>query len=122
MKRRRSLVVPTAPSSGAQKLGHPVRLSNLVSEENRGRSHPAQWYAPGPYSLSRALVPARSVPCSRSTRNCSGVSCARHSPSLLTISKLLPVVPLAISPSCPEATTGSGLDFLTSLSARGWTC
>ena len=33
-------VVPTALSSGAQKLGQPVWLSNLVVEENRARSQP----------------------------------------------------------------------------------
>jgi len=41
-KRLRSLDVPTAPSSGAQKLGQPVQLSNLVSEEKSVRPHPAQ--------------------------------------------------------------------------------
>jgi len=32
----------TAPSSGAQKLGQPVPLSNFVSDENRSRRQPAQ--------------------------------------------------------------------------------
>ena len=31
-----------ALSSGFQKLGQPVPLSYFVSEENNGRSHPAQ--------------------------------------------------------------------------------
>ena len=36
-------MVPTASGSGAQKLGQPVRLSNFVSDEKSGSSHPAQW-------------------------------------------------------------------------------
>ena len=43
MKKDRSVVVPTAFGSGAQKLGQPVPLSNFVSDEKRGSSHPAQW-------------------------------------------------------------------------------
>ena len=34
-------MVPIAPSIGAQKLGQPVPLSNLVSDEKRGSSQPA---------------------------------------------------------------------------------
>jgi hypothetical protein len=37
-----SSLVVIAPSIGAQKLGQPVPLSNLVFEENSGRSQPAQ--------------------------------------------------------------------------------
>src|SRR5512134_2272324 len=40
--RVRSSEVPMAFSSGAQKLGQPVPLSNLVVEENRGKLQPAQ--------------------------------------------------------------------------------
>jgi len=41
MKNEVSTVVPMAPSIGVQKLGHPVPLSNLVSDEKRGNSQPA---------------------------------------------------------------------------------
>jgi hypothetical protein len=42
----------TALSSGAQKLGQPVPLSNFVEEEKRSRPHPAQ--AKIPQSASHA--------------------------------------------------------------------
>ena len=42
MKNEVSSEVPMAPSSGAQKLGQPVPLSNFVSEEKRCSSQPAQ--------------------------------------------------------------------------------
>ncbi len=42
MKKRLSTVLPTALSSGLKKLGQPVPLLNFVSEENSGRSQPAQ--------------------------------------------------------------------------------
>ena len=47
-----------------------------------GASQPAQWNTPGRFSALRQLVPARSVPCSRSTRYWSGVRISRHSASL----------------------------------------
>ena len=40
--------MPTALSSGAQKLGQPVPLSNFVVEEKRSRSQPAQAKMPRP--------------------------------------------------------------------------
>src|SRR3970282_2761489 len=52
-KKLRSVEVRTAPSIGAQKLGHPVRLSYFVSDAKRGRSQPAQTNVPRPYSLCR---------------------------------------------------------------------
>ena len=39
-KKLRSSEVSTAASIGAQKLGQPVLLSNLVVEENSGNPHP----------------------------------------------------------------------------------
>ena len=59
--------MPTALSSGAQKLGQPVPLSNLVSEENRARSQPAQPKVPSRCSSSSGLVNGRSVAACRST-------------------------------------------------------
>src|SRR5688572_30466509 len=63
----RSVVVSTAPSIGAQKLGQPVRLSNFVSDEKRSAPQPAHRNTPSRYSLLRGLVPGRSVPCMRNT-------------------------------------------------------
>jgi len=60
MPKLRSSSVPTALSSGCQKLGQPVPLSNLVSDENRSRSQPAQWKTPLRCSLSSSLVQGRS--------------------------------------------------------------
>jgi hypothetical protein len=77
-----SLVSPTAPSSGAQKLGQPVWLSNFVVEENRSRAQPAQAKVPARCSSSSGLVKGRSVPLCCRTAYCSGVSSVRHSASL----------------------------------------
>jgi hypothetical protein len=41
------LRVATALSSGFQKLGQPVPLSNLVVEANKGKEQPAQEKMPG---------------------------------------------------------------------------
>jgi hypothetical protein len=55
--KRVSSVVPTALSRGRQKLGHPVPLSNLVSEENSGRPHPAKANTPARFlAIQRAAV------------------------------------------------------------------
>ena len=42
--------------------------------------------SPGRYSLSRGLLPGRSVPCFRSTVNCAGVSRVRQSASVIATS------------------------------------
>jgi hypothetical protein len=84
--RVRSVVVSTAFVIGAQKLGHPVPLSNFVSEVKSSWPHPAQRKIPARCSEFRRLVPARSVPWLRRTRNCSGDSRARHSSSFLGMS------------------------------------
>jgi len=57
----KSFEVPTALSSGAQKLGQPVPLSNLVVDEKRSRLHPAQAKVPLRDSCSNGLVNGRSV-------------------------------------------------------------
>src|SRR5262245_9593502 len=88
MKNEVSSVVPTAFSSGAQKLGQPVPLSNFVVEEKRSRSQPAQAKLPRRSSCSRGLVNARSVALSRSTAYWSGVSSLRHSSSLWVTSNV----------------------------------
>jgi hypothetical protein len=62
-----SLDVATACGKGAQKLGHPVPLSNFVVDENTDKSQPAQWYVPFRFSTSSGLEPAISVPCLRKT-------------------------------------------------------
>jgi hypothetical protein len=61
IKKLRSVWVSTAPSSSAQKLGHPVPLLNLVSEVKSGWPQSAQWQTPGPYCLSSGLHPAPHV-------------------------------------------------------------
>src|ERR1700722_6663220 len=75
-------VVLTALSNGAQKLGQPVPLSNLVVEANRSRSHPAQVNVPRRASCNSGLVKGRSVSLCRSTAYWSGVRRLRHSASL----------------------------------------
>ena len=67
MKNVSSVDVSIACSMGAQKLGHPVPLSYLVSDENSGCPHAAHANVPLRFSSLSGLVPARSVPCSRST-------------------------------------------------------
>src|SRR5450759_2334898 len=89
-----STVVATACSSGAKKLGQPVPLSNFVSAEKSDAPQPAQVKVPSRFSLVSGLVPARSVPCSRSTRNCSGVSVLRHSSSVFCIRMYCSIHPM----------------------------
>src|SRR6516165_6354739 len=74
--------------SGAKKLGQPVLLSYFVSDENSGRSQPAQANVPLRFSSLSGLEPAGSVRCRRSTSYCALVRIARHSLSLFWISKL----------------------------------
>src|SRR6266576_4081289 len=69
---------------GSQKLGQPVPLSNLVRDSNNGSAQPAQTNVPLRFSSFNGLVNARSVPSSRNTLNCAGVSKTRHSAGVLT--------------------------------------
>ncbi|MNG38849.1 hypothetical protein D3C84_1266990 [compost metagenome] len=55
MPKLRSRVSPTALGRGCQKLGQPVPLSNLVDEENKGCSQPAQANVPLPCSSLSGL-------------------------------------------------------------------
>src|SRR6266851_1851419 len=74
----------TAPSSTvAQKLGHPVPESNLVSEEKSGAPQHTHLNMPLRFSVLSGLEKARSVPCCRVTWYCCGVSFSFHSVSLL---------------------------------------
>src|SRR3954447_14305864 len=95
MPKVRSLVSPTAFSSGCQKLGQPVPLSNLVSEENSGRSQPAQENVPLRFSWLSGLDPGYSVLCLRSTSNCCLLRIFRHSSSVFCTSKFSGVTALA---------------------------
>src|SRR3569833_1137394 len=69
---------------GCVKLGQPVRESNLIDESNRGVSQQIQLYLPGSCRLQSSPLKARSVPCCRVMRNCSGVSRAFHSASVFS--------------------------------------
>ncbi len=56
MPKETSRVSPTAPLPiGAQKLGQPVPLSNLVAEENSSLSQPTQVKVPRPCSSFSGL-------------------------------------------------------------------
>ena len=82
----RSVCSSTASSlAGRTKLGQPEPLSNLSSLSNSGCPQAAQAYSPSALFFSYLPVNARSVPCSRRMRYCSGVSLARHSASVRCI-------------------------------------
>ncbi len=87
-----SIEVSTASGTGAEKLGQPVPLSNFASDLNNSWPHPAQRNTPDRCSLFNGLVPARSVPCFRSTWNCSAVSLRRHSSSVAGMSFAMSMV------------------------------
>lgn len=59
-----------APGIASKNAGQPHPLSNLVALLYSGASQPAHVYTPGALCLLYLPVPARSVPFSRSTRNC----------------------------------------------------
>src|SRR3954469_22894316 len=128
MPKVRSLVSPTALSSGFQKLGQPVPLSNLVSEENSGRSQPAQAKVPLRCSLSSGLVQGRSVPSWRRISYCSGVSWARHSASVFSISNFSPARAgseppnqrRAAKPNSPAAVVNIRRRSIMGVSVRRW--
>jgi hypothetical protein len=88
MSSERSVWVPTAFGNGCQKLGQPVPLSYLVSDENNGNSHPAQEKTPFRFSPFNGELPGRSVPCSRKTRYCAGLSCRFHSSTVFSTSNV----------------------------------
>jgi hypothetical protein len=63
-----------------------VPLSNIVSEANRGRAHPAQRNFPFRCSFSSELLPARSVPSCRSTSYAAGERSFFYSASVFSTS------------------------------------
>ena len=69
---------PTALSSGAQKLGQPVPLSNFVVEENRSRSQPAQANVPAPLLVQQRAGErrARSPPAAAPRTGRASAACA----------------------------------------------
>src|SRR5438132_11602487 len=69
-------------ASGAEKLGQPVPESNFVSDVKSGLPHATQRYVPFSFVLSYSPVNGRSVPFSRVTWYCSGVSSRFHSSSV----------------------------------------
>src|ERR1700730_16495561 len=77
-----SVVVPIAFSSGAQKLGHPVPLSNFVADEKLSSAQPAHANVPRRFSRSSGLENGRSVASRLSTAYWSGGSSFRHSASV----------------------------------------
>lgn len=89
---RSSISVTRSAIVGVVKLGHPLPDSNLVSDENSSAPHPPHRYVPSSWQSTYFPVNARSVPPPRSTAYCSGVSVARHSSSVLSISGLIPQI------------------------------
>ena len=82
--------MPTACSNGAQKLGQPVPLSNLVVEENSSSPQPAQVKVPLRCSLSKGLLKGASVPLRLSTAYWLGLRSVRHSASVCVTAKRSP--------------------------------
>jgi len=72
----------------AQKLGQPQPASNLCSASNSGAPQPMQRYSPFSRWSQYSPENARSVPFSRATWYCVGVSCSRHSASVFSILRL----------------------------------
>jgi hypothetical protein len=62
-----SFSITAALSTGAQKLGQPVRESNLVLDEKSGVPQHTHLKRPGRFSLLSGLEKGRSVPCCRAT-------------------------------------------------------
>jgi hypothetical protein len=78
-KSLKSRFVSTLPDIGSKKLGQPVPLSYLASLRKSGLWHAAHTNVPARFSPLSGLVPARSVPSSKSTPYASGERRARHS-------------------------------------------
>src|SRR3954451_17265577 len=72
-------------AAGAEKAGQPHPESYFASELKSSAPQQAQWYVPVSKTWSYSPVNGRSVPFSRSTWYCSGVSSARHCSSVFLI-------------------------------------
>ena len=96
MKKLRSSVVPTAPSSGGRSSASRCRFRTWCPDANSSWPQPAQMNLPCRFSGFSGLVPARSVPCLRSTWYCAGDSFARHSSSVCVTGNV------SVSAACDE--------------------
>ena len=74
----------TFGAAASVKLGQPVPLSNFVSASNRWVLQQPHSYRPGENTRHISELCARSVPCSRMTWNCSGLSSFFHSAGVLS--------------------------------------
>lgn len=74
-------------TAGSVKLGQPVPESNFASELNSSAPQAAHRNLPWSLVTAYSWLNGGSVPCSRSTRYCSGVSFRRHSSSGLATSR-----------------------------------
>jgi hypothetical protein len=82
------------------KLGQPVPESNFASELNGSAPHPAHRNTPRSLLVAYSWLKGRSVPCSRSTWYCSGLSSSRHCSSVSPRSNAVPPRSSTIMPSC----------------------
>src|SRR3954471_10008949 len=82
-------------SAGAENAGQPQPESYLASEAKSSAPQPAHLYVPGSKLWSYSPVNGRSVPFSRKTRYCSGLSSARHCSSVFWILFTLNSLPRA---------------------------
>src|SRR5262245_50249704 len=71
-------------SASWKKLGHPQPEWNLVLLSNSFCPQQTHWYSPSAIEFQYSPVYGDSVPRRRVTSNCSGVSLARHSSSVVT--------------------------------------
>ena len=88
---RSSFRITASPASGEKKDGQPQWLSNLVSLRKSSAPHARHSYTPVVVVSVYSPTKAGSVPALRSTAYSSGVSCSRHSWSLLTTAGVEPV-------------------------------
>src|SRR5215210_1428716 len=84
-----------SPAAGAENAGQPQPESYFASEAKSSAPQPAQRYVPSSKVWSYSPVNGRSVPFSRRTLYCSGVSSARHCSSVFWILVTLNSLPRA---------------------------
>jgi hypothetical protein len=105
---------------GAQKLGQPVPDSNLVSELNSSWPQPAHTYVPWAWLFQSSPVNARSVPFSRRTLYCMGVSICFHSELGMARHSASDFTALLMVPFAPAAALASGRSPPAATTVRGW--